>query len=135
MRVKTSIFVDKKLWEKFKEIALKKHNFKYGSISEELEKLIKNYIDEHEHTNTQKHMHAHTNVKHRNPPDKVFLVWQRVKSILASQGYIHQTTLKFLSDAIMEVRGTDKRTIKKWIKLFEKYGFVKHLGNNIFEIN
>lgn len=132
MRIKTSIFIEKELWEKFKEIALIKHKFKYGSVSEELENLIKEYIDAH--TNTQNDKHTKPS-SYRNPPDRVFSVWQEVKSILVSQGYIHQTTLKYLVEAISKVRGVDERTIKKWIKLFEKYGLIKHLGNNIFEIN
>ncbi|MCD6413589.1 MAG: hypothetical protein J7L54_05545, partial [Elusimicrobia bacterium] len=129
--VKTSILIDKDLWEKFKEIALKKHNFQYGAISEELEKIIKDYIDAH--TNTQNEITKITS--QRNPPDKVYTVWQQVKSILHSKGEIREARLQTLREAISKVRGVDERTITKWIRLFLKYGFVKDLGNNVFEIN
>jgi len=39
-----------------------------------------------------------------------------------------------LIDAISAIRGTDKRTIRKWMDLFVKYKLIKWIAGEIFEV-
>lgn len=77
-----------------------------------------------------------------NPRFKVRAVYgqviealKRILGALPVDGVVHE---KILSLAISEVRGTDPRTIDKWINTFIKSGLMKVLGgtppNRVFEL-
>jgi len=45
-KIKTSVYVDRDLWAKFKKLAMTKYNFQHGSVTRALEEALKKWIEE-----------------------------------------------------------------------------------------
>ncbi|GAH04907.1 unnamed protein product, partial [marine sediment metagenome] len=63
----------------------------------------------------------------------------QVKDYLKSNYYMELSTgqqinMQHIKEAIMSVRGSDPRTVKKWIKVFHKFDLIKPVAGNIWEI-
>jgi len=139
--------------KKLRELALEKHGSLYGSISVELECAINLWYSLHkdpstarqllesivkEHTNTQGVITLNKVLNKVNPPQRVWEVYQQVKMVIKEiegTSYIpHQTTKINLMKAIEKVRGSDPRTIKKWLRLFEKWKLIKWISPHTVEL-
>jgi len=120
----TSIRINPEIWQKFKKLALEKHNYAYGAISYELEEALRNWIAAHNIAQKQS----------INPNSRVYQVWEQVRKVLKDWGYFHQTSLPILRKAISIVRGADERTVKKWLKAFKESKVIKEVSPQIYEI-
>lgn len=71
---------------------------------------------------------------------RVKAVYDAVKDrLVKARGYgdIKQVTLSELQQAIEDVRGTDERTVRKWISLFIQHKYIKPLpeyNNMVYEL-
>lgn len=127
-KIKTSLYIDKELWENFKELALKKYGKFHGSLTAEVEMALRSWLNAH----TKAHK---LDVKNTvNPIPKVFVVYDKVKSYLKKEGIIYQTHVSKLYEAISVVRGNDKRTVRKWMEEFVKWGLIKEISSQIYEL-
>ena len=45
-RVKTSIYLDRELWARFKRAAMLKYNFQHGSVTLALEEALRKWLEE-----------------------------------------------------------------------------------------
>lgn len=100
-----------------------------GLLSQESEAAMRTWMNTHRNTQTQKLVGP-------NPIPRVNIVREQVKDYLKSElGYtlIHEVPLKHLREAIGAVRGTDNRTIVKWITTFEKYHLIKWMSPQVVE--
>lgn len=98
----------------------------YGALSVEVQNAIAEYL---------KIKHAQIHTKYLNPRTPVVhRVCQEIIHKLKEEGLINQVSSRVLAHAIGETRGTDKRTIRKWMRELEKNGYLKSIGTYTWEI-
>ena len=113
--------------KEFKQLVLSKYGKIYGSLGEELQCAMVHWLKEHEgaaHTNT------HTNPNRSNALQKI----NKIISWLRSQGYINRFSFRDWQLACINTVGADERTSKKYLKIAEALGRVKHYTAAIWEI-
>jgi hypothetical protein len=117
-------------------IALKHQTTEKGLLSLEVEQALRNYltVQSTQQQNTQiKSSHSQ-----QNQILKVKKVMEEIqKYLIESQLYVDipQFILeKHLDQAITNLRGLDKRTIKTWKQLLEQYGHIRKSGLSRYEI-
>lgn len=115
----------------FRELAYRKHRNPYGALSFEVEEALKLWLVKH----TQKHTKTLApNIV--NPTPKVRKVYAQVKKYLTEKYHFtpNQVPLSDLYEAIGVIRGPDKRTLQKWVKLMVKDGCIKWIAGEIYEL-
>jgi len=125
------IIISEEIDKKLRELINMKYNgFEKGLLSAEVENALAHWIALH----TQKH--ANPAVNSLNPKPKVKQVFDAIRERLkAKYGYYpQQVSFRDLEEAIELERGSDKRTIKKWIQLFLKYKLIKHIAGQVYEV-
>jgi len=133
-KVQLKVYIDRKLNRKFRSLIQSKYEgYKKGLLSYEAEMALRHWIALH--TNTQKSLED----RKPNPTPKVSLVFAEVKNYLLSNFYYElkpgqQIPKVHLEKAIMKTRGSDPRTIKKWLRAFHKMGLVKPITSATWEI-
>jgi hypothetical protein len=124
-KVLFGIYITKKTYEKLCKFIQKKHkkNKKYGLITVEVENAIINWINQQ------------NIIKDNSVPPRIQRSYHSVKEILTDNYNCHfYATKKQLINAIKTVKGSDKRTIKKWIELFERHKQIKRDSLNTWII-
>ncbi len=128
------VSISKKLDKKFREFLIEKYGYyRKGLISEEVEQALWNWLALHAH---KKHKERGEGV---NPEPRYRLVYDEVKQwLIINYGYdpsqLTQIPRRHLVEAISEIRGNDKRTIRKWLKTFTEKGLIKWLSPNLVEL-
>ena len=97
-------------------------------LSWEVEEALRNWIALH-----RTHTKAQTTMQINTLP-KIQRIYEEVKNYLRQQGYEIQVTLIKLKEAIGIVRGTDPRTIRKWLKTFKKYRLIREIAPQIWQL-
>jgi hypothetical protein len=132
-KVKVGVFMPEDLIEKFRSLIHQKYkSYEKGLLSYEFELLIRHWIDLHTNTLTQ-------DIATPNLTPRVALVFALVKKYLLDNFYFElrpgqQIPLAHLEKAIMEVRGTDPRTVRKWLQTFHRMGLAKPITPYVWEI-
>jgi hypothetical protein len=133
---------------KLRELIFKKYSkYEKGLLSHEVEEALKNWILLHlqTHTQTQNLKLGVPNAINPtlentiNPSLKVHKVWEQVRDYLLKNYYTElkpsqQISEPHLRQAIKAVRGSDPRTVRKWMKLLEEFKLIKHIVGAIWEI-
>jgi len=120
VKIRTDICIRKELYEKVMEFAPKYFGFIRGAFSYAVEEALQEWLDSH--------TAAHTKI---NPP---FTIRERYNAVMRElrkiKGYLPVKTSKIdFEKAIMTAFNvTDPRTIRKWMHIFYKMGFIKPLG-------
>ena len=133
-KVALLVYISENVADKLRElIALKYRRFQKGLLSWEVEQALSHWIALH--TKAQRGLIA----KAPNPTPNAVRVFYEIKHYLLSKYYEElpagSTVLdKHLREAIMAVRGSDPRTVKKWLKTLSKFHLIKHLGGALWEI-
>lgn len=133
MKKEIHLKISEDLLKEFRSLIVKKYSeYRKGLLSNEAELALRFWIDLHTKTQT---------LKSDPPPITSFInvVWLQVKSFLLRNYYsvIEKGTLiprKHLEVAISYVRGSDKRTIDKWLSNFQNHGFIKPKGPAVYEV-
>jgi hypothetical protein len=122
-KIKFGVYLDPFLAQKFRQFVAEQYGkVSHGLLSFEVAQALQAWMSTHKSTQTQL-VHLPP-----NPIPNVFMVREQVKTYLKDTlGYdqIYKIPKSHLILAISALRGTDQRTIKKWIKLFEKYKVIK----------
>ena len=130
-KVKFGVYLDPDLAYKFRVFVAEQYGkASKGLISFEAAQALQAWISTHKSTQTEL-MH-----KSPNPVPNVFVVKEEVKRYLQETfGYeqIYKVPKNQLIIALNSIRGTDERTVKKWMKLFEKYKVIKWVTPNVLE--
>jgi len=128
-KIKIGFFLDKGLVEKFRVLIQEKYaKYEKGLLSLEAEMALRHWIGLHTRAQSQL-----LSGNKPYPAPKVILVFNQVKEYLLRTHYLElnpgQTILRaHLEEAIMNIRGSDQRTIRKWLKAFHKMGLIKPEG-------
>ena len=131
-KVGVFLYIDKRIWQEFRRLAFMKHENFHGALSYEVNEALRNWI--------LLHYSQHRQNTHKiNPVPKVHKAFMEVKKYLKEKyGMLmisgQHISRRFLVEAIMATRGTDPRTVRKWIKLFLQYKLIKHINGELYEI-
>ena len=130
-KIKFGVYIDPALALKFRQFVAEQYGkASKGLISFEAAQALQAWISTHKSTQSEL---VH---KPPNPVPNVFEVKQQIKEYLISTfGYdqIYKIPKAQLIMAVSALRGTDKRTIEKWVRLFEKYHVIKWVTPNVVE--
>jgi hypothetical protein len=130
-KVKVGFLIDDGLVTKFRQFVAEQYGkASKGLLSFEASQALQAWISTHKGTQTEL-LH-----KPPNPVPNVFVVKEEVKKYLQETfGYerIYKVPKSHLIIALSSLRGTDERTIRKWIRLFEKYKVIKWVTPNVVE--
>jgi hypothetical protein len=133
-KVKVGFFIDRNLAEKFRSLIQQKYqNYERGLLSYEAEMALRHWLSLH--TNAQNTLETNK----PNPTPKSSIVFAEVKNYLLSHYYYElkpgqQITKIHLEKAITATRGSDQRTIRKWLKTFHRMGLAKPITSATWEI-
>lgn len=133
-KVQLGFYISSDLDKKFREfLVFKYRTIERGLISNEIEQALGHWIALH--TKAQKTLVD----KAPNPLPKVTKVFLEIKQYLLSRYYevLEPGTVvpwSFLKEAIKQTRGSDKRTIQKWLKVFHQSKLIKPLEGNSWEL-
>jgi hypothetical protein len=120
--------------ERFRELVSRKHKFSKGALSYEVEAALSQYVASY-YTQTQSTKNALQ--QQQNPFPKVYELKQQIFKWLIDTGlYLEVPQLipdKHLCNAIGAIKGTDSRTINKWVSLLKQCGCIKVIGIHQYE--
>lgn len=132
-KVALLVYIPEDLNRKLREfIALKYRKFEKGLLSWEVEQALSHWIALH--TKAQKTL----TTKGPNPTPLVVRAFMEVKQYLLMNYY---EELKpgmtvpdgYMREAISAVRGSDPRTVRKWLRTFTRFKLIKPVGG-VWEI-
>jgi hypothetical protein len=135
-KVPLYVFVPEELAASLRRfIALKHQTTEKGLLSLEVEQALKHYLV------VQSTQQQNTQIKKSQLQNQIFKVKKVMEDI---QNYLIESQLyvdipqfiieKHLDQAIANLRGVDKRTIKTWKQLLEQYGHIRKSGLKMYEI-
>lgn len=133
---KLLITIRKDLADKFRHLLMEKYpKYERGLLSYEAELALNYWINLHTKTQNSEA----SKIAPINPTPKVVTVFIAVKDYLVRKYYdelhpgsqIHEAHLR---EAIANVRGTDERTVRNWIRRFSESKLIKHIAGVIWEI-
>jgi len=133
-KVALLVYISRETDRKLREfIALTYRRFEKGLLSHEVERAIQHWIAMHTNAQTQ------LTGKGPNPTPLVVQAYQSVKRYLMRNYYMELppgsvVVEKHLREAIMATRGSDPRTVKKWLRTFTAFHLIKHLGGARWEL-
>ena len=111
------------LWEYIKQVYA---DSTYGALSTEVQNAVVEYL-------RIKHAQIHTRPLNPKTPT-VHKICRVIVQSLKDEGFINQVSSRVLTKVIGEIRGTDKRTVRKWMEQLEKNGYIKSIGTYSWEI-
>jgi len=123
------IYLDKEIHSKLLNFIKKKYKSSiYGALSYEIEEAIKYYLETAEmHTKTRKLENPSLPRSHK--------VALQIVDLLRERGYHKEVSVEEVYKAIEEVRGSDPRTKKKWLKFMIDHGYLGWKTHRILEIS
>jgi len=128
------VYIDEGLNKQFRELIMDKYPvYEKGLLSHEVTQAIKSWIALH--TSSQNTI---VNLA-PNPTPRVASVFIQVKNYLRLNFYENLTVgdevpKSLFEKSIMAVRGSDPRTIEKWVKAFHKFHLIKPTRGSLWEI-
>ena len=111
------------LWDYIKEAY---PNSTYGAVSSVLQTAVVEFL-------RIKHTQIHTTPLNPKTPTLHRICRQIIQS-LKDEGFIDQVNSRTLAQKIGEIRGSDKRTVRKWIQQLKINGYIKNIGTYSWEI-
>ena len=141
-KVKITAYIPEDLNRALRELIQKKYRrYEKGLLSWEITQALYHWVYLHAggtHKNTQATDLSNIEIKINpvNPPPKVLAVYNAVKRYIFEKmgGPVQSIDYNILKEAIEHVRGTDRRTIRKWIDLFLRYKLIKRISYSVFEL-
>jgi len=154
-KVQLNIIIDEKVANELYNLVKIKYQGLKGGLSYEVEEALKNWLALHAQ-NARKNGDPERNpyngfetveVRQNNlgssvgltVPSKVHQAFDQVKEYLRTKyGYEffpgQQVHFKLLREAIAATRGSDGRTIERWLNTFSLFGLIKPISPNVWEI-
>ena len=132
--VSIGLSISESLFFRFRQFLANKYGVvQKGLISSEVELALEAFMADH-----KSHTHkTQTNLMTTpNPTPLVYRVKEDVKEYMKENlGYevIYQVPIRHVKEAIAMVRGSDRRTVTKWLKDFKRYKVIKDITLNMVE--
>jgi hypothetical protein len=137
-RIHLSIYISPETNSKLRELIVMKHGrYERGLLSREVEEALVNWILLHR--GEREIFKGNSQSQQVNPPNKIHRVWQEVKDYLLKNYYqdlspTQTIAEKHLVEAIKAVRGSDPKTVRKHLRNFQEFKFIKHISGAIWEV-
>jgi len=134
-KVQLLAYIDENLYKELRQLIKMKHEELRGALSKEVEDALRAWIAAHRSAHAQS-----AQISRVNPAPRIARAWEQVREYLRSAyGYEavitgSQIPKKLLINAIAAVRGSDPRTIRKWLSLFEHFKLIKWIAPNVVEV-
>jgi len=134
-KVQLLLWINEELDTRFRKLIQQKYSkFERGILSYEGEMALRHWLSIH--TGAQSSLNI---ITLPNPTPKVGLAFAQIKEYLLSNYYYElspgqQVTTAHLKRAIENTRGSDPRTINKWLKTFHKNGLIKPVTSATWEV-
>lgn len=114
-------------------VAMKYQKFERGLLSHEVEEALSQYLS---FINTQA---PNTQAIFSNRIPHLQNLKQQIRKYLVESGkyqdeYMHNVHYNHLKEAIAMIRGSDKRTVEKWLRLLVKFSCIRQVGGFQWEI-
>ena len=126
-KVKSLVSLDKelvkKLWDYIHEAYPEST---YGALSAEIQNAVASWL-------RLKHTQIHTEKVNPGVP-LIHQVCGDIVRILKEAGAVNQCRVTDAEKVIATLRGSDPRTLKKWMNNLTRHGYMKRLNYYIFEI-
>lgn len=132
--ISVGLSISENLFIRFRQFLANKYGVvQKGLISSEVELALEAFMADH-----RSHTHkTQTNLMNApNPTPLVYRVKEDVKEYMKDKlGYevVYQVPIRHVKEAIAMVRGSDRRTVTKWLKDFKKYKVIKDISLNVVE--
>ena len=129
------VYIDRNLDKRLRELIIRKYGeYRKGLLSAEVEAALQAWLATHKITQT-----ASESADRVNPTPRYWIVFQKCVAWIESKYRIdfkevHQIPARFLREAIAAVRGSDKRTIRKWLEIFEQQKLIKWIAPELIEV-
>jgi len=133
-KVRLGLFITRDLSTKFRTFIHQKYQkFEKGYLSYEAEQAIRYWLAMHTKAQTT------IAVNKPNPTPKVYVAFAEVKDYLLRNFYDQlnagqQIPRSHIELAIQNTRGSDRRTVQKWLRTFDKNGLIKPVTSASWEI-
>jgi len=133
-KFKLQCFIDEEVNEELRQLIHEKYKYyEHGLLGFEVEQAIRTWIAMHKEAQGVKILNK------TNPRSAVGRIFLQVKQYLLDNYYddLHPGVtipLRHLEEAIMAVRGGDRRTVRKWLELFHRFGLVKPITQAVWEL-
>jgi hypothetical protein len=123
-----TVYLDEGIYEALMALIKQKYESLHGVLSSEVQHAIAHWIQQHESTLTQ--------TTHKINPSipRSHLAANAIVNRLRERGFHVQCSKRDLIKAIEAERGSDPRTIMKWLKFLVRNGYLKWLNPNVLEI-
>ena len=134
-KVKLQVWINQNLYRELETLVKNKYRGFRGGLSAEVEAALQAWVSTHKNTQTES-LEA---VRPTNPIPKYWRVFQECKKFI-EQRYgidfkeVYQIPLKFMVEAIQFTRGSDKRTVRKWLRVFEEQHLIKFISPGVIEV-
>jgi len=126
-KVHLSVLISKELNDKLRKYIKETYPvYTRGLLSIVVQDAIAEYLGR------RKQQHASKPLNPGRPT--VQQICDELKFRMKSKGFLSQIDHVNLVNIISEVRGSDPRTIRKWIKNLLKLGYIKKIGYYVYEI-
>jgi hypothetical protein len=133
VKVQVHCLIDIDVVDELRRLIQEKYKY-YGRglLSWEIEQALRAWIAMHKEAQEAKILNR------INPRHQIGIAFVQVKQYLLDNYYDAlypgvTIPLRHLEEAIMAVRGTDKRTVRKWLELFHRYGLIKPITQAVWE--
>lgn len=133
-KVQLKFYVDPEISVQMHNLAFSKYGNFHGALSMEGEEACKNWIMAHTTAHTMPLLMGKI-----NPSPRAYTLWQECKKWLQDNKGLflisqHQIVESSMVEAISALRGSDRRTVMKWMKEFKYYKLIKHVAGAVWEI-
>ena len=129
-KVGVYVLIDAKVYEEVKRLAFQKHERLHGALSREVEEALRHWIS----------LCKQTQSNPRAKAPKVYEVFEAVKDYL-KKNYDYEVVSgktevarAHIVEAIMALRGYDKRTVNTWIERFLNARLIEQVGPGAFRV-
>ena len=126
-KVAICVYIPRELYEAVKDVAPRFYGGLRGALSHAVTEALWEWLALRQHTQI-----------HTNPSDKIrkkFMVVVRMLRSVTGLPYVpDEVPSRYLELAIAQSLGSDQRTVRKYLSLFEKAGLIKFLGGGLVEI-
>jgi len=123
-----TVRIDETLINRFKDYVMGKYGKLHGALGPEVHEALNHWLNE-------QGLAAHTNTRINPGIPRVQMTCEKImRRLRDDRGCFNQCHMNDLRWVITYERGSDPRTIKKWIQTLERLGRIKFYAHNVWEI-